>query len=392
MTENAPEPLPADAVLVHVGMFKTGTTALQNRLAQARPQLAAHGVLYPGVSEAHHRPAQAFRRVPGSSGSVPDPEHWDRLCEEVKQAPGRVVVSSEFLAQADAPLRGTLVEQFGGERVHVVIGVRNPASHVLSSWQQTLKDGRTASLPGWLERTFRRDPYSTELPAYWRWWDPVRLVRDWLETVGPDRLIVTILDERDRDLLGRTFEQLLGLPPRLLNDIPVTSANRGLTLLEAESVRRLNGSLRGQIAKVDYSRLVRYGVIRHLTDTRQPVRGERRPTLPQWAFDQAGVEAQRIAKGIAETGARIAGDFAGLTPPDHTTGSAVTLDAQEKVAVQLSSEVALGAVAAALVVPVPPPPLRSIPAGDLAREIRRRAVRNVKTMLRAVLSRRSPTN
>ncbi len=46
--------LQSGEVLLHIGPPKTGTTALQHSLAQARPQLKAQGVLYPGGKKPSH--------------------------------------------------------------------------------------------------------------------------------------------------------------------------------------------------------------------------------------------------------------------------------------------------------------------------------------------------
>jgi hypothetical protein len=51
--------LPEDSVLLHVGVHKTGTTAIQAALANARPELVKSGVLYPGKRQAQHRSAMA---------------------------------------------------------------------------------------------------------------------------------------------------------------------------------------------------------------------------------------------------------------------------------------------------------------------------------------------
>ena len=46
--------LPPSSIALHVGVHKTGTTALQAALADARPELIQRGVLYPGKKAAHH--------------------------------------------------------------------------------------------------------------------------------------------------------------------------------------------------------------------------------------------------------------------------------------------------------------------------------------------------
>ena len=53
-------PLPQDAILLHLGFHKTGTTALQSAFAASRPALLEHGVLYPGRRRSHHPAAMAM--------------------------------------------------------------------------------------------------------------------------------------------------------------------------------------------------------------------------------------------------------------------------------------------------------------------------------------------
>ena len=55
-------PLPADVIGLHIGIHKTGTTALQAALADARPELTTHGVLYPGRRTAQHGHPHADHR------------------------------------------------------------------------------------------------------------------------------------------------------------------------------------------------------------------------------------------------------------------------------------------------------------------------------------------
>jgi hypothetical protein len=60
MSQTASDPvLPDHGILLHVGPHKTGTTAIQGALAVARPQLLAHGILYPGRRVEHNKQAAA---------------------------------------------------------------------------------------------------------------------------------------------------------------------------------------------------------------------------------------------------------------------------------------------------------------------------------------------
>ena len=61
-------PIPEGGILLHVGMHKTGTTALQGVLYALRDELPAHGVSYPylgdpGQSVAHHIAARSLLQL-----------------------------------------------------------------------------------------------------------------------------------------------------------------------------------------------------------------------------------------------------------------------------------------------------------------------------------------
>src|SRR4051794_23293209 len=111
-----PPPLPADAVLVHIGMHKTGTTAIQTLLAARRAELKAYGIAYPGPRGDHHSQARALTQLPVGPGGVdkaPPPEAWVELAAAVTEDRARVVLSSEFFsgAREDKPAR--LVHDLG---------------------------------------------------------------------------------------------------------------------------------------------------------------------------------------------------------------------------------------------------------------------------------------
>ena len=87
-------------MLVHIGPYKTGTTAIQSRLHAHRPALAEHGVTYPGTYHRQMRPSWALLgRSRVGEADVPAGE-WDAMVEEVRARPGRVVISSEDFSSA----------------------------------------------------------------------------------------------------------------------------------------------------------------------------------------------------------------------------------------------------------------------------------------------------
>ena len=129
------EQLPADAVLVHVGFHKTGTTALQDALARVRPDLLEVDVLYPGELRSHHRAAMAVtERTWGwgdQGGRKHRPKYWDDLVAASGAHPGRVMISSEALSLAREPAIDRMVAELGADRLHVV-GTLRPFERIVS--------------------------------------------------------------------------------------------------------------------------------------------------------------------------------------------------------------------------------------------------------------------
>jgi len=315
--------LPGDAILVHVGLHKTGTTAIQSLLAAAREDLAARDIRYPGPGEAHHNAARALlRRRTGwaDSGSAPPSMRvWKRLAHKATEHPGRTVISSEFLSHASDEDVARLVETLGKERVHIVVGVRHFAPLALSAWQQALKAGSVHSLPEWLKRNFRRGKDGRAHGSYWEKQNAVGTVRRFAEAVGPERVYVVVIDEKDRQLLPGTFERLLGLPDGMLSKRTAAKSNRGMTAAEAELVRQVNVAVRDHVDWPEYALLVRNGMIRRLVEARPRGADEPLAVLPRRAHELAADEGAHAAVDIRATGAHVIGDLANLTLPPATT-------------------------------------------------------------------------
>ncbi len=344
----SPDPLPPNAVLVHIGMHKTGTTALQSTLAAIRPELEAHGVRYVGRNEAHHQAAKALQQRAVGWASEPEPpppmEVWDRLVEQVRTSPMRVVVSSEFFSGADPQAVRRLADDLGPDRVHVVLGVRSVGPFAVSSWAQSLKQGRTHSLEDWLKESFCR-PEPGAPSAFWERSDPVRVIDRWSRVVGPDRVTVLALDEADRAMLPGTFEKLLDLPPGTIVDQPGPMANRGLTAVESELVREVNLALADKVTWAEYASLIRYGLIRRLVEARVPGADEPRPALPDWVRPEVVREGERIAEAIESLNVRVVGDPWALVRTPTTTEEATQTARADGVPLSAAVEAVLGVVA-----------------------------------------------
>ncbi|MDH6701082.1 hypothetical protein [Streptomyces sp. MAA16] len=350
---NGLPPLPAGTRLLHIGPHKTGTTSIQGALFAARDRLPEHGVEFPARTRHPMEAALAACARPAMMGdATPTERHWTRLLRQVDATGRRTsVVSSEFFADAeDDATVARIVEQLGGERVHVLVTLRPLARIMPSQWQQYVQNGLRMGYQDWLEHMLRKAPYDKPTPSFWRRHRHDRLVERWARAVGPERVTVVVVDDSDRGGLLRTFEALLGLPAELLQPVP-DAANRSLTLAETEMLRNLNKEFRGNgLPDELYSTLVRNGAVMHMKNACSPAPDDVRISTPGWALESAARIGARTAERITGLGVRVLGDPALLSavPPEPARQP----PAEPRVAPEVAAQALYGVLAAAAAVPV----------------------------------------
>lgn len=346
-----PAPLPRGTRLLHIGPHKTGTTSIQGALFAAKDRLPAHGVEFPGHTRHPMEAALAACARPAMMGdTVPTDRHWTKLLQQV-HATGRCtsVVSSEFFADAEGDdMIGQIVEQLGGDRVHVLVTLRPLTKIMPSQWQQYVQNGLRTGYEDWLGHMLKKAPCEEPTPSFWRRHRHDRLVERWARAVGPERVTVVVVDDRDRGGLMRTFEALLGLPENLLQPVPDT-ANRSLTLAETEMLRNLNREFRGNgLPDELYSTLVRNGAVMHMKNACSPTRQDVKISTPQWAVEAAaGIGAEMVDR-IAHTGVRVLGDPVLLSAVPTSSGQGPR---EPRIAPEVAAQALYGALAAAAAVP-----------------------------------------
>ncbi|WP_261718373.1 hypothetical protein [Streptomyces sp. FZ201] len=351
--DRAVAPLAAGTRLLHIGPHKTGTTALQGALFAAKEAMAGHGVDFPATSRHPMSAALAVCSRPGMMGnSKPTDRHWETLVGQVAATGRRTsVVSSEFFADApDDATIARIVEELGGDRVHVLVTLRPLARIMPSQWQQYVQNGLRMGYEDWLEHMLRKPPYEKPNPSFWRRHRHDRLIERWVRAVGPGRVTVVVVDDTDRGGLMRTFEALLGLPENLLQEVPDT-ANRSLTLAETEMLRNLNVEFRGnELPEELYSQLVRYGAVMHMKNACVPGPGDVKIRTPRWAAEAAAGIGAEAAERIGASGVRVIGDLALLSAVPRQPDAPA--DAEPRIAPEVAAQALYGALAAAAAAPV----------------------------------------
>lgn len=229
--------------MLHIGAMKTGTTFLQQLLADHRPALADLGFRVPRDQ------ALALRGILNGTPAADADTRRDRVAHrflhEVRDHDGRAsVVSWEFLSFADRAEARRLLDALAGVEVDVVLTIRDAARTMPAQWQTTCRNGTTLPWPrfvrgigAWLDdgrdtrpaRLFRRTQGIPEMLA------------TWTDVVGADRVRVVTVPRSGGDplLLWERFADASGIAPRPAV-APPTRRNPSLGHPSCELLRRVN--------------------------------------------------------------------------------------------------------------------------------------------------------
>ncbi|MDN5895171.1 MAG: hypothetical protein L0H93_14255, partial [Nocardioides sp.] len=220
----------------------------------------------------------------------------------------RVAHSNEDYGRAKPDEIASIVKDLGCGRPHVVSVVRRLDGLLPSYWQERVKAREARPYEQWLELVL------AERPTGWQWFNvnyphDVRGVVDrWGREVGEENITLIVADGRDRGLLPRTFEGLLGLPAGTLT-LEESDGNRSLTYNEAEMLRRFNIIFgeRGWSEEA-YAEYVQRGIVPGLRSEPAADDHVKIPGVPQWAHERIRELAERQADAVRDSGVRVVGD------------------------------------------------------------------------------------
>lgn len=248
----------AGKLFIHIGHYKTGTTALQVFCARNQAALRSAGLDYAALrlhNAKHSAFAFSFLQAAGVTtlmhgykDPTPPETMWAELFDAVRASPAPAVLisSEEFMRLAVAPgaeerMAAILAGPGRGVAVEVIAYLRAPQPHLRSWYNQLVKMGQTvpdfgSALTGAIEpihfdygmalapwmRLVGRDrlilrPYAPRSS------DPARIYRDFLDALGIAMPAGVVLPEGDpnpriddRALDVLRILQNSGLPPRMI--------------------------------------------------------------------------------------------------------------------------------------------------------------------------------
>lgn len=301
----------AKRIFIHPGFPKSGTTALQASLMQAKDELAEQGILFnPPWNNAHHRAAWALTNYTfgwsDKGGETTPTSVWENLVADIKKSSRAALISSEFLIRADSQTVEKVRNDFAGFDCKIVFTLRPFAKVLPSRYQQTLKKGKTWTYDKWLQTILNGEKQNVQLLDY------AGVIESWTEVFGPDNVVLIIADETNPDSLYRNFETVVGLKPGTLKPAKIKRLNRSLTASEVEVLRQVNLRKPKKWKWQQYNSFIRGKFIRILSDNPSKFPDDSKLLLPKWASEklQPYVDSQ-IAK-ISDLPIKVFGELQSL--------------------------------------------------------------------------------
>jgi hypothetical protein len=300
----------AKTVYLHVGLPKTGTTYLQNRLYANRARLSRGGVSYPvGLRlDMFHAALDLLDRPWGGMRDEARGE-WDTLARRARRAPGSVVISHEILAGATRAQVDRALSSFGSAEVHVVVTARDIARQVPAEWQEKVKHQRTMRFAKFRSRIQDPDRDSGTARLFWQAQDLPAVVQRWGFGLDPSRVHIVTVPKSGAapGQLWRRFCQAVDIDPALApTDAP--RGNPSLGVAQTAMLRELNLRLRRtDLSDGDYRTLVRR-VLVHQTLAHE-TKGRRLALPPQdheWASDVADAWIKSLRRSKVTVHGRLA--------------------------------------------------------------------------------------
>lgn len=304
-------------LILHVGFHKSGTSALQESLANQRDELHKAGVLYPSIGKkAHHRVAWGLSQKPWgwkARGAEKTPyKTFSRMASLINLSPAKkVILSSEFFAELEPEYLEKLANSIRGRQIKILFTLRPLAKLLSSSYQQYLKFGLKADYVEWLHSVLDEPGVSKLNPTFWKRHMHGDVVAKWASIFGGENISVLIVDEERPDFLYESINNYLGLPAGFLKPAEEGS-NRSLSVEEVSLLLELNRRFPEKRDWNEYLIFIRNGYIRQLTDNVPLKEGSGKLLTPNWAVRKANQLASDSRAKIQELGVEVLGDIGSL--------------------------------------------------------------------------------
>lgn len=207
---------------LHIGMGKTGTTALQKFFFQNRRALKKQGICYPeygAVSHVHHLVSPHVPRyLEGTLDFLPV-DVWAPKLARVSEE--RLLMSSELIAWADeAEVRAFCQEVTRWFELHIVVYLRRQDNIMMASYNQQVKAGlQKRNIKTIVNHLIKRFNYE-------------KILSPWVSELGQDRIKVGVYEKQQfykNDIRSDFMHHVFGLDLDKTFRFSEENSNPGLT-------------------------------------------------------------------------------------------------------------------------------------------------------------------
>lgn len=303
------------ALHLHIGLPKSGTTFLQALLAGNRDQLRQAGVIYPFVRpEAMFHAAVELRGQHAQWGLAPElvDGTWQQLLDRVRDFDGDGIISHELLAGATAPLVERVARDTEGLDLHIVVTARDLGRQATAHWQEQVKNGRRWSFATFRSELFGPGESEAEEDGFWRSQDLGSVLRRWGAVVPPGNVhLVTVPRDGGATMeLWRRFAAAVGLDLEGLELTLPPRVNESLGCAQVALLRQVLDALDDRLEQPHHAHVVK----RFFAQTQLARIDSPRPVPPAELRVELDAIAREWVEEIGDRGYAVHGDLADLLP------------------------------------------------------------------------------
>lgn len=304
----------SERIVLHIGAMKSGTSFIQQTLAENEDVLAAQGFLFPGEVWRHQvlGVIDVLGQLRDGKPMVLAEGMWQKLVDEMAAHDGTSLISMEFLAPVPKVNIRKVLDSLAPARVEVVLTVRDLGRNIPAMWQEGVQNNVTWTWDEYLEAIKTGDP---SVPGFAkRFWRPMGLAaiaERWADVAGKDAVTVVTGPPpgAPRGLLWERFCEAVGLDPAPFRMPERDNASIGAA--SALVLRDLNVHLQG-LTTNQYNAAVKH----ELAKRGMSARRKEEATIGFTADDWVRERAQHMIDRIRELDLRVVGDLEDLRPVD----------------------------------------------------------------------------
>jgi hypothetical protein len=343
-----------DHLILHIGIYKTGTTSLQAIFGGNRKTLLDNGVYYPdyGINNHLTLAASVMQKSWGwtDRGETSfSPSYWNDFVKELRKRDGTVIVSSEFFCQADDEQVAKIKASLPNCKISIVVGLRPLNELLWSTYQQFIKFGRRYSVEKWVKSVFNDFDNGDFNSGFWLRNHQENLINRWSNQFGFENINIVVSDPTKPSLAFDLIMKLANISHvKLEVESEQLLMNRSMTVVETEAIRRINIALHKKIVWPEYRQTIRRGAIERLVELRDPPSNEARSAIPAWASLRAAEIQNSWEAKFSTSDYKVIPSWDRLRVDSPATDSVVTdlayvpMDLLENIAVGIVSGVTSG--------------------------------------------------